>query len=216
MNDLAEDQGPMDVCGVGAERVTPCFTPGTTITTPSGECLVEELVEGDRVVTRDNGPQTIRWIGVRHLSGRVLAENDHLKPVLIQKGALGHGLPHRDMKVSPNHRMLVAGDQTALYFQEREVLAAAKHLINHRGIHALHPTGATYIHFMFDAHQVVLSDGTWSESFQPSDYTLRGIGNAQRNEIFRLFPDLAVRSGRESYLSARRILSRREARQLAE
>ena len=134
--------------------------------------------------------------------------------MLIRKGALGHNLPERDMQVSPNHRMLVASDQTALYFKEREVLVAAKHLINNRGVHELQTTGTTYIHFMFAHHEVILADGSWSESFQPGDYSLKGIGNAQRNEILELFPELATNRGIEGYLSARRILSRQEARRL--
>lgn len=202
--------------GAGTGTVTPCFTLGTLIATPSGERAVEELRPGDLVLTRDNGAQPLVWVGKRHFSGRMLLENKHLRPVLIRQGALGGGVPHRDMRVSPNHRMLVSSDQTALYFQEREVLAAAKHLINHRGVHEIHPTGATYVHFMFERHQVVLSDGAWSESFQPSDYALKGVGNAQRTEICRLFPSLITRAGREDYFSARRILSRREARQMTD
>lgn len=196
--------------------VTPCFTPGTMIATPTGERAVEDLGTGDSVVTRDNGLQTIRWVGSKRITGRDLAERPHLRPVLIQKGALGDDLPVRDMYVSPNHRMLVASDRTALYFEEREVLAAAKHLINHRGIQDIHTTGTTYMHFMFDQHQVVLANGSWSESFQPGDHSLRGLGNAQRNEILELFPDLTLAQGTDGYLSARRILSRREARRLTD
>ncbi len=196
--------------------VTPCFTPGTLIATAQGERLVEELSVGDVILTRDNGMQEIRWVGSNHMSGRDLTDNPHLCPILIQKGALGDNLPERDMKVSPNHRMLVASDRTALYFEEREVLVAAKHLINHRDIHELSTTGTIYIHFMFDNHEVVLANGCWTESFQPGDHSLKGLGNAQRNEILELFPELATSEGIDGYLSARRILSRREARQLAE
>jgi len=194
--------------------VTPCFTPGTAIATARGEVAIEDLRVGDAVVTRDNGPQEIRWIGSKRFSGRDLAAQPHLRPVLIRQGALGRGLPERDMYVSPNHRMLVASDQTALYFKEREVLAAAKHLINNRGVHEIQTTGTTYVHFLFDRHEVVLGNGAWSESFQPGDYSLKGIGNAQRSEILELFPDLASSKGIDGYLSARRILSRQEARRL--
>lgn len=62
--------------------------------------------------------------------------------------------------------------------------------------------GTSYLHFMFDRHEVVLSNGAWTESFQPGDYTLKGMGNAQRNEIFELFPDLKTDTGREAYGAA--------------
>ncbi|MBE1282365.1 MAG: type I secretion protein [Rhodobacteraceae bacterium] len=193
------------------EVVIPCFTPGTLIATPKGERRVEDLKVGDRVITRDNGIQAIRWLGKRTLNSSELLRASHLQPVLIRQGALGNGLPERDMMVSPNHRVLVANDKTALYFEEREVLVAAKHLTGLEGVDRVEISSVTYIHFMFEQHEVVLSDGAWTESFQPGDQTLDGLGNAQRNEIFELFPELKTREGLEAYQSARRSLKKHEA-----
>ncbi len=197
------------------EKIIPCFTPGTSIATPRGERLVEELREGDKIITRDNGIQEIRWIGQRPLDWVGLAANPHLKPVLIQKGALGNGLPERDIMVSPQHRFLVVNERTQLYFDEHEVLVAAKHLVDHRGVRSVESSGLTYVHFMCDRHEVVLANGAWSETFQPGDYTLGGMGNAQRLELFELFPELATKEGREDYASARKTLKRHEARLIA-
>ena len=197
------------------ENVIPCFTPGTMIATPRGEVPVEELRAGDRVITRDNGIQEIRWIGEKALSGQELRLNTHLQPILVKAHSLGNGLPERDMLVSPNHRLLVANDRTQLYFDEHEVLVAAKHLVGGKGIHQIESIGVSYIHFMCDRHEVVLSNGAWTESFQPGDYTLKGMGNAQRNEIFELFPDLKSQEGLDGYQAARRTLKRHEAKLLA-
>ncbi|MBM2221137.1 Hint domain-containing protein [Sulfitobacter pseudonitzschiae] len=193
------------------ESIIPCFTPGTLIATPKGERRVEDLQVGDRVITRDNGIQEIRWVGQKAMTGAEFERAEHLKPVLIQKGALGGGLPERDMMVSPNHRVLVANDKTALYFEEREVLVAAKHLTGLKGVDIVDVSATTYIHLMFDQHEVILSDGAWTESFQPGDLTLAGIGNAQRNELFELFPELKTREGIDAYTSARRSLKKHEA-----
>ncbi len=193
------------------ENVIPCFTPGTMIATPKGEVPVETLKAGDKIITRDNGIQEIRWTGRKDMGWHDLVANPHLKPVLVRQGSLGNGLPERDMMVSPNHRLLVANDRTALYFDEHEVLVAAKHLAAGKGIHAVDSVGTTYIHFMFDRHEVVLSNGAWTESFQPGDYTLKGMGNAQRSEIFDLFPELKTEAGLEDYSAARRTLKRHEA-----
>ena len=196
------------------ENVVPCFTPGTTIATPRGERLVEDLRAGDRIITRDNGIQEIRWVGRKDMTGTALVDAAHLRPVMIRAGALGNGLPERDMLVSPNHRVLVANDRTQLYFEETEVLAAAKHLVGTQGIQALDVMRVSYIHFMCDCHEVVLSNGAWTESFQPGDYSLRGIGNAQRSEIMDLFPDLQTQIGLRDYASARRSLKKHEAQLL--
>ncbi len=194
------------------EDIIPCFTPGTMIATPKGERAVETLREGDKVITRDNGIQEIRWAGEKKMGWQDFAVAEHLKPVLIREGALGNGLPERDILVSPNHRVLVANDRTALYFEEREVLVAAKHLVDNKGIMKVDTMGTSYIHFMFDHHEVVLSNGAWTESFQPGDYSLKGLGNAQRAEIFELFPELEQEEGIRDYAAARRTLKKHEAK----
>ena len=193
------------------EAVVPCFTPGTLIATPHGEVSVEHLQVGDRVITRDNGIQVVRWVGRRDLDAAEMRDNGALRGVVIRQGALGHGLPERDMVVSPQHRVLIANDETILYFDEREVLVAAKHLVGRPGIERLEPQDTSYIHVMFDNHEVILSDGAWTESFQPGDHSLKGLGRAQREEIFALFPSLREVEGRSAYTAARRMLKRQEA-----
>jgi len=196
------------------EKFVPCFTPGAMIATPGGEKPVESLRPGDKVLTRDNGIQEIRWTGQRDLSAAELAVSPNLRPVLIRAGALGRGLPERDMMVSPNHRMLVSNERTSLYFEEHEVLVAAKHLVDNVGVKAIETLGTSYIHFMFDRHEVVLADGTWTESFQPGDQTLDSMGREQRAEIFTLFPELREKAGRQGYVAARKTLKRHEAAML--
>lgn len=203
---------PPDAARSASVEGTICFTPGTLIATPRGEKPVEDLRQGDRVITRDNGIQEICWMGRRDLDNETLSHNAHLRPVLIRKGALGNGLPERDMTVSPNHRVLVANDKTALYFEEREVLVAAKHLTGVEGVDIVSPLGVSYLNMMFAQHEVVLSDGSWTESFQPGDESLLGIGNAQRTEIFELFPELKTPEGTVAYMSARKSLKRHEAK----
>lgn len=191
-----------------------CFTPGTRILTPHGEKLVQDLVIGDRIVTRDNGVQKIAWTGSKSFSGADLAMASHLQPILIKAGALGSGVPEHDMMVSPNHRMLVCSHLTQLYFEDDEVLAAAKHMVGVEGIMQIDVIRMTYIHFMFERHEVIMANGAWTESFHANDYTLQAVGNSQRNEIFELFPDLATTQGRKNYEAVRRVLKKRETTKL--
>ncbi|WP_405111847.1 Hint domain-containing protein [Phaeobacter sp. BS52] len=146
----------------------PCFTPGTTIATPYGACAVEDLSVGDRVMTRDNGLQPIRWIGQRQLDRTALQGAAHLQPVLVAEGALGNGMPQRDLLLSPNHRVLITNDKTAFYFEGREILVAAKHLTGLSGVDAVETSSIDYIHFVCAGHEVVCADGAWIECFQLS------------------------------------------------
>jgi len=212
----ADGRGTGTIAFTNIENIIPCFTPGTAIATPEGERAVESLRPGDRVITRDNGLQEICWAGQRRLSAAELARAAHLAPVLVRAGALGHGLPGRDMRLSPQHRLLLADDRNLLWFEEREVLVAAHHLVGRPGIERLRGGAVEYVHFMCAHHEVVLSDGAWSESFQPGDGTLGAMGQAQRAEILELFPDLAGAAPARAYPAARRTLKRHEARLLVD
>jgi Ca2+-binding RTX toxin-like protein len=193
------------------ETVIPCFTPGTLILTPGGDRPVEDLRPGDLVETRDHGAKPVLWIGDRALSAAEAAANPQLAPVRIAAGALGPDLPERPLIVSPQHRVLVAGPRAELLFGEDEVLVAALHLVGLPGISRLPPGPVRYLHLLFDRHEIVCSNGLWTESFQPGDRTLAGLGDAQRAELALLFPGLDALRG---YRPARRALKAHEARVL--
>ena len=169
-----------------------CFTPGTQILTGRGAVAVETLAPGDLVMTRDNGLQPLRWVGSRKLSYAELLARPEFQPVRIGAGALAGAGPDRSMLVSPQHRVLVEGARAEMYFGESEVLVPAKHLIGLAEItRALPAEGVTYIHILFDRHEIVQSDGIWTESFQPAERTLNALDAAARAEVLELFPDLA-------------------------
>jgi Ca2+-binding RTX toxin-like protein len=186
------------------ENVIPCFTEGCLIETDRGPVPVECIKVGARVLTRDSGYRPVRWVGRRDLGCGELAARPSFLPVLIRKGALGAGEPARDMVVSPQHRLLLTGARMELITGEAEVLAAAVHLVGRPGIGRMSWIDKiSYIHIMFDQHEIVRADGTWSESFQPGAATLDGMESAQRIEIYSLFPELATQEGRAAYASAR-------------
>jgi len=193
------------------KNIVPCFTPGTLIATPKGEREIESLSIGDRILTRDNGIQEVTWMGHRSLSATELGDAPSLRPILIRAGSFGSGSPERDMLVSPMHRMLVTSKLAKKYFGEREVLVAARDLTNVPGIDQVKVAGTTYLHFMCDKHQIVLANGTWTESFQPNDYAIKGVVKEQRDELFKICPSLALPEGRRGYKLARKALRRVES-----
>lgn len=194
------------------ETVIPCFTPGTLITTRRGAVPVETLVAGDEVLTRDHGYRPLVWTGQRVLSAADLIANPQLCPVQIAAGALGNGLPLRDLLVSPQHRMLIEGGRAEMLFGEAEVLVAALHLVGLPGIKTVFLPGLTYVHVMFEGHEIVCSEGAWSESFQPAQRMLKAMDRDQADEIRALFPNLSMRE--VAFASARLTLKAYEAQVL--
>lgn len=190
----------------------PCFTPGTLIDTPKGPVEVETLRPGDKVMTRDHGAQVLRWRGEKRLSPRMLDLAPNLRPIRIRAGALGPDAPARDLVVSPQHRVLVASRIARRLFGCDEALVAARHLLGLPGIGVERAeTGVTYLHLGFDAHEIVKSDGLWTESFYPGAQALDALNSGARREFLALFPQFR----HSPPPGARRFLSGREGRNLA-
>lgn len=168
----------------------PCFTLGTLIETPEGLRPVEALQAGDRVLTRDHGPQVLLWAGRQHLAGGRLVDAPNLRPVRIAAGALGPGCPARDLVVSPQHRMLLDSRIIARLGAADEVLVPACQLIGWPGIEALPAeTGVTYLHLLLDRHEVLRAEGAWTESLYLGP-ELRKRRTPMAREIAALFPEL--------------------------
>ena len=176
--------------------------------TDRGPVAVEALKTGDRLITRDNGLRRIHWIGRRDVDYSELIIEPELTPVLVRAGAFGDGRPYRDMMVSPSHRFLIAPDQSFLTIEEDEALVAARHLMDGRLVRSAATLGVSYIHLLCNAHQVILADGAWTETFHPDDQIMRGLGNSQRREILDLFPEVETIGAARRFTAARRILER--------
>ena len=185
-----------------------CFTPGTMILTDTGERPVETLRAGDRVITRDNGGQHIRWIGRRCVDGQ-----GALAPVSIAPpGAQGGQAP---LLVSPDHRVLYTGYMAELLFGEVEVLVAAKDLLDGKDVQRQTCDRVTYLHLMCDHHEVIYANGIGTESFLASDTVLSDLEETTRNDLFSALPGL--RSAGTAHLKpARPCLATHEARLLSQ
>ncbi|MEM9432803.1 MAG: Hint domain-containing protein [Pseudomonadota bacterium] len=178
----------------------PCFTPGTLIETPNGPCLIEDLKAGDLVETLDRGPQPLTWVGQVHLSAEALRARPALRPIKIERNALGPRCPSQTMIVSPQHRILVSGWRASYFFGETEVLVAAKDLCNGRSVNRITPTeGVCYMHLLFDGHELIRANNLASESLFPGPQAIQGLGDQAREELLSLFPELKREwSGRRS------------------
>ena len=153
-----------------------CFMPGTLVATPAGEAAVETLRRGDLVLTPDGTEAPVVWMGRQTVSRR-FADPLRVLPVRIEAGALGEGLPRRDLLVSPDHALFLDG-----------VLVHAGALVNDSTIRRETnvPEIWTYWHVELADHALVLAEGVAAESF---------VDNAERKafdnwaEHQALYPD---------------------------
>jgi len=191
----------------------PCFTRDTWIETPQGPRRVQQLAVGDEVLTQDNGPKPIQWIGQRRLNTADIHQNRNLRPVTISAGALGHNLPRRTLSVSRQHRMLVQSKIAMRMFGVTDVLIPAIKLVALPGIFVDDRCDSVdYFHLLFDQHEIIFAEGAPTESLYTGPEAMKAISPAARQEILHLFPEL----GDLDYelKPARMIPSKRRQRQL--
>jgi hypothetical protein len=132
-----------------------CFCRGTRILTDRGEVAVEDLAVADRVVTVAGEGKPITWIGV----GRVLVtpgRRSAATPILVRKGALADNVPHRDLRITKGHSLLLD-----------DVLIPAEFLVNHRSILWDDRAGQVeFYHIELATHDVLQADGAPAESYR--------------------------------------------------
>jgi VCBS repeat-containing protein len=160
----------------------PCFLRGTLILTERGPRAVEDLHPGDMILTADHGPQPLRWIGLRRVSAEEMELNPQLCPIRLRAGSLGPGLPARDLKLSPQHRVVVRGNRG-------EVLVPVQKLLSLPGIARAPGTRrVAYYHLLFDRHEVIFAEGAATESLLLTPRALDGWPARAVEEIRALFP----------------------------
>jgi hypothetical protein len=164
---------------------------GTRIKTLRGEVPVENLRPGDRVLTRDNGYQVVRWIG-NHAVKSDRRAPPWLAPMRFRKGVLGRGKPEHTLRVAPGQRLLLGGESLHLHLGLSEGLVAAAHLRCIEGVAQLPRAATPYVQILFDRHELILTEGMWSESFLPSPNGIAALAPKAQAELLRHFPRLAI------------------------
>jgi len=169
-----------------------CYTNGTLIRTPTGDVRIEELRVGDLVCTDGGDAQPIRWI-----SGRYVIAQGKNAPVLIPAGAMGAGLPERDLRVSRQHRMLVRSRIAERMFGTHEVLIPAVKLAGLGGIRLdSTPTLLRYVHLMLDSHDIIIANGVPSESLYFGEQAVGKLPDSNCHEILDVFAELRLNPSR--------------------
>ena len=167
---LLTDGGPTDGSGLpltlyptGASYTTPggvvitgapCFGRGTMIATLDGDVAVEDLREGDLVLTVSGEAKPLIWTGSRSVNVARHPRPENVRPVCVRRSAFSPNVPSRDLVVSPDHNVFVDG-----------VLIPAKCLVNGRNVVLLDVETVDYHHIELASHDVVYAEGLEVETY---------------------------------------------------
>lgn len=155
-----------------------CFLADTLIATPHGERAIATLAAGDPITLADGRSVPVKWIG------RMTVPLDRFNratgtPILIRAGALGGGLPRRDLYTSYHHAFALDG-----------VLVIAGLLVNGSSIVQCTQwpeAQVTYYQVEVEGHELMLAEGSAAETFGEDGHNRSSFDNA--GEFHALYPD---------------------------
>ena len=165
-------------------KVNVCFADGTRLATPQGEIAIENLAQGDKLLTADRGAQTVRWVYHKTWSRAQVLADPGRRPVCIRSGSFGAGLPRRDLLVSQQHRILVSGPIVRRMFDADQVFLPAKTLLCLPGVTLISPDeSVSYYHILLDHHEVLFANGIAAESLHLGPMALASIPPDALDEV---------------------------------
>ena len=179
---VAIDDAPEDVRL--ADLLCVSFARGTMITLADGrQRPIEALTPGEKVLTRDHGPQPLRWLG-----SATLRAVGAFAPVVITAGTLGNA---GDLIVSPHHRIFLYQRQRRAGLQTSELLVQAKHLVDAEHVFQREGGFVDYFSLVFDRHEIIYAEGVPAESLMVNDATLSRLPADMAEDVKARFPGLA-------------------------
>lgn len=174
--------------GAGNLVYTTCFARGTLIRTPEGEIAVEALEIG-QLVSTPKGSMPVRWLGQNSLNVLDQPSPEQEWLVRICAGALGDGIPKRDLLVTQEHCLVFEGK-----------MVPARMLVN--GVSVLLDRTIEvydYYHVGLDSHEPVWAEGALTESYLDTGNRAQFAqqhGTADGSAVIDVTPALAIDTSR--------------------
>lgn len=160
------------------------FARGTMITLADGsQRRIETLEAGERILTRDHGAQSLRWLGRATLRGV-----GSFAPVVISAGAMGNS---GDLIVSQHHRMFLYQRNRDTTLPTAEILVQARHLVNDGTVFVRSGGFVDYFSLIFDHHEIIYAEGIPAESLMVCEATVPRLPPDLSAEVRARFPGLS-------------------------
>lgn len=162
------------------------FHRGTRIALATGALeAIENLTPGTRVLTRDHGPQPVRWIGRTTLRAR-----GAFAPVVIGRGVMGN---EADLIVGPHHRLFLYQRDRLPGVAVAELLVQAQHLVDGESVFRREGGFAEYFSLVFDRHEIIYAEGIPVESLMVNEATVAALPPDLAEAVRAQLPGLSQR-----------------------
>lgn len=133
------------------------FARGTHVLLADGsQALIETLHAGDYVMTRNHGPQPVKWAGQQTVRAK-----GAYAPIVIGKGALNNAA---ELTLGRNHRLFIYQRQDDIGIGQNDVTVRAHLLINDENISLVSGGFIDYFQLLFDRHEIIYVEGIAAET----------------------------------------------------
>ena len=175
------------------EATCGAFAHGSLITTENGDVPIEDLLPGDKVLTRDDGPQEVRWIGSMSLVPTTSSPK-HIPPKLVRmtENSTGLGRPNRDIIFGEHARLLRRNAACRSLFGTEAAFAPIGAFVDGVQIIEISPISPVKVfHILLDGQHIIQAAGMEMESYHPGRRDALGLSNNSLSVFMELFPMLS-------------------------
>ncbi|GHG98954.1 Hint domain-containing protein [Pseudodonghicola xiamenensis] len=168
------------------------FTRHSMVETDCGTVAVEDLLPGDRIVTRDNGAQPLMWKGCTTIvPGRPDAKGRYHRLMRIMADSFGMQAPMTDVLIGPAARILKTPFHLRTLAGGNPLLTPVQEFVDGMNvIETAPPTPVQVYHLLLPRHAVIRVGGLEFETYHPGTNAFRTTSPAMRDIFLSLFPHL--------------------------
>lgn len=173
------------------------FARGTLITTPGGQTAIEDLRPGQKVITREHGPQVVQWIGIMTHAPKTHGRKDDALPLLtrITTDRFGPSRPSPDLVVGPGARLLHRPANVDPGNRSGMAYVPVRDFIDGDSIIGINPREETETyHICVRRHGTIRAAGLDVETFHPGPALEKRMGSNTREVFLSMFPHIRIAS----------------------
>jgi hypothetical protein len=181
---------------------------GGVVTTEDGPRPIEDLEPGDKIVTSEYGPVTLRWVGTYDLSAHELAGGANASLIRVMADTFGLSKPSADMVLSPGSHILSRHASCQTLFGMECAYAPIRAYEDGMQVIGLTPRApVTFYNLAFDRQATVMVNGIEVETFHPGPFRDALSDTELTYALLRLFPHITTPSDFGAQLTPRLTVS---------
>ncbi len=165
---------------------------GTLLATEEGPVAIEDMLPGMKVETRDEGFQTVEWVGTITLVPSQPAGQMPLRLFRVPVDSFGPSRPMPDLMLAPHARLLHRSPRLRNVVSDDAALTPVTAFEDGQTVIRVAPVSAVSVyHLAFREHHILRANGLEIESYHPGEDLFARLGGENLKLFQSFFPHLS-------------------------